>query len=82
VLDRVTAKGAPLPGYKGGKPFENVGDGMRLPESGPGGPIRYREWDVHPYVKGVDRGGDRLVTGSDGSAYHTSNHYDSFVRFR
>jgi RHS repeat-associated protein len=82
VLDRVTAKGAPLHGYKGGGKFANVGKGMRLPESGPTGPITYREWDVNPNVKGVYRGEERLVTGSDGSAYSTRDHYDTFVRIR
>jgi guanyl-specific ribonuclease Sa len=37
---------------------------------------------VDPYIKGLDRGGERLVTGSDGSAYYTTDHYDTFVRFR
>jgi guanyl-specific ribonuclease Sa len=55
---------------------------MRLPESGPNGPITYREWDVNPNIKGVDRGKERLVTGSDGSAYSTRDHYDTFVRIR
>jgi guanyl-specific ribonuclease Sa len=82
VLERVSAKGAPLQGYKGGGKFENVGKGARLPDSGPGGPITYREWDVNPYVKGVNWGAERLVTGSDGSAYYTRDHYDTFVRFR
>lgn len=72
----------PFHGYKGGGEFENVGKGMRLPESGPNGPITYREWDVNPNVKGVDRGGERLVTGSDRSAYSTRDHYDTFVRIR
>jgi guanyl-specific ribonuclease Sa len=35
--------------------------------------------------KGVDRGGERIVTGSvDGrivSGYYTSNHYTSFTQF-
>jgi RHS repeat-associated protein len=82
VLDRVLERGAPFPGYRGGGTFENRGPGMRLPESGPSGPISYREWDVNPYTRGVNRGGERLVTGSDGSAYYTTNHYDTFVRIR
>ncbi|HWH93963.1 MAG TPA: RHS repeat-associated core domain-containing protein [Baekduia sp.] len=82
TADRVAEKGAPFPGYKGGRVFENRGPGMRLPESGANGPIKYQEWDVNPYAKGVNRGGERLVTGSDGSAYYTTNHYDTFTRFR
>jgi guanyl-specific ribonuclease Sa len=77
VLNRVGAKGAPLPGYKGGSVFKNK-DGM-LPKT-PG--VTYREWDVNPYTKGVDRGAERLVTGSDGSAYFTSDHYKAFMLVR
>ena len=58
------------------------GPGMQLPQSGPNGPITYREWDVDPKMKGVDRAEERIATGSDGSAYYTSNHYETFVRFR
>ncbi|HET7474880.1 MAG TPA: ribonuclease domain-containing protein [Dermatophilaceae bacterium] len=77
VLNRVDAKGAPLPGYKGGSIFKNK-DGV-LPET-PG--VTYRDWDVNPYTKGVDRGVERIVTGSDGSAYWTGDHYDTFLMFR
>lgn len=33
-------------------------------------------------VKGVDRDGRRLVTGSDGSAFYTTDHYLSFIQIR
>ena len=80
VLARVNAKGSPMPGYKGGSVFENAAG--RLPGvDGAGNPISYREWDVNPYTKGVDRGPERVVTGSDGSAYFTGDHYDSFLQF-
>jgi guanyl-specific ribonuclease Sa len=80
VLDRVLEKGSPLLGYKGGSVFQNL-DG-RLPSvDGAGNPITYREWDVNPYVKGVNRGPERLVTGSDGSAFYTGDHYNSFLQF-
>ncbi|MFV0459645.1 MAG: ribonuclease domain-containing protein [Actinomycetales bacterium] len=77
VLNRVGAKGAPLPGYKGGSVFKNWQG--RLPET-PG--VTYREWDVNPYAKGVNLGPERIVTGSDGSAYWTGNPYDTFLMFR
>lgn len=77
VLNRIDAKGAPLPGYKGGSVFKNAQG--RLPEK-PG--VTYREWDVNPYTKGVNRGAERIVTGSDGSAYWTGDHYDTFLVFR
>jgi len=80
VLDRVLAKGSPFPGFKGGSIFKNR-EG-RLPHLDEDGvPITYREWDVNPYTKGVNRGEERLVTGSDGSAYYTGDHYDTFLQF-
>jgi len=42
----------------------------------------YKEWDVNTYRRGVNRGQERLVTGSDGSAYYTDNHYKTFVRVK
>ncbi len=80
VLDRVASKGAPLPGYKGGSVFKNL-EGRLPGADGAGNSISYREWDVNPYVKGVDRGPERLVTGSGGSAYYTGDHYGSFLQF-
>lgn len=76
-------KGSPLQGYKGGSVFKNLGTPEgRLPSvDETGNPISYREWDVNPYVKGVDRGPERLVTGSEGSAYYTGDHYGSFLQF-
>ena len=71
-------------GYKGGSGFANDGrEGSQiLPgETSGGDPITYREWDVNPNVKGVDRGGERIVTGSDGSAYYTNDHYKWFTQF-
>jgi hypothetical protein len=85
ALNRVDEKGSPLPGYKGGKTFLNNGSqgASELPRTAPdGGSITYREWDLSPNVKGVPRDGSRLVTGSDGSAYYTTDHYVNFVRFR
>lgn len=80
VFDRVRAKGAPTPGYKGGSVFENL-EGRLPGADGAGNAISYREWDVNPYVKGVDRGPQRLVTCSDGSAHYTGDHYGSFLQF-
>ena len=47
-----------------------------------GNQIRYREWDVNAYQPGVNRGAGRLVTGSNGSAYYTDDHYTTFIRIR
>src|SRR4051812_21861955 len=46
-----------------------------------GSPITYREYDRFPYTPGVGRGSDRIVIGSDGSRYFTSDHYETFVKF-
>lgn len=82
VIDRT---GAAPSGFQGGRTFSNDGrgGGERLPQrDDQGGSIRYREWDVHPFQRGVNRGAERLVTGSDGSAYFTEDHYDSFEKIR
>ncbi len=43
------------------------------------GTVTYREWDVNPYQRGVNRGQERIVTGKRGSAWYTSDHYKTFV---
>jgi ribonuclease T1 len=64
-------------GYYGGRNFQNRE--KRLPlKTIQGQAIHYREWDVHPRRDGIDRGAERLVTGSDGSAWFTSDHYGTF----
>ena len=40
---------------------------------------RHQEFDVNPYQRGVNRGAERLVVGSDGRAYYTSDHYRTFT---
>jgi guanyl-specific ribonuclease Sa len=37
---------------------------------------------VNPKVEGVNRGTERLITGSDGSAYVTADHYKTFTKVR
>ncbi len=84
VLDVVDRTGQPPAGYRGGTPFMNDGRdrGEVLPRrSADGRPVTYREWDVNPYT-GANRGTERLVTGSDGSAWYTNDHYNTFVRIR
>ncbi len=68
-------------GYVGGRTFFNRE--KRLPKTDDSGKkIKYREWDVHKKVKGKNRGAERLVTGSDGSAYYTKDHYRTFKRMK
>jgi guanyl-specific ribonuclease Sa len=79
-----TAHRAPA-GYEGGRRFYNEGRGGERPlpqKDVEGHAIFYQEWDVNPKVPGVNRGAERLVTGSDGSAYYTSDHYRTFTKVR
>ncbi|HYG75090.1 MAG TPA: ribonuclease domain-containing protein [Planctomycetota bacterium] len=79
TLDYVRENGRSPDGYVGGRHFGNFE--RRLPERDlQGRAIKYREWDVKPKRAGVNRGPERLVTGSDGSAWYTRDHYDSFER--
>ena len=36
----------------------------------------------HPLVPGKNRGAERMVTGSDKSAWYTADHYETFKRIR
>jgi len=72
-------------GYEGGRTFHNLGGSQEqaLPKHDSGGrAITYQEWDVNPKVAGVNRGTERLITGSDGSAYVTADHYKTFTKVR
>jgi ribonuclease T1 len=64
-------RGEPLPGYVGGRVFENRE--LRLPKG------RYREYDVNPKIRGRNRGPERLVIERrTGKAYYTQDHYRTF----
>jgi dienelactone hydrolase len=81
VLEHVDRHGDAPDGYEGGRTFGNFE--RRLPiNDEKGRRIRYREWDVNPLRPGVNRGAERLVTGSDGSAYYTADHYATFKKVR
>ena len=67
MLEYVDKHGDAPDGYEGGRTFGNFE--RRLPlNDAQGRRIKYREWDVNPLRSGVNRGPERLVTGSDGSA--------------
>lgn len=75
------ADSANAPGTKGGITFRNS-EG-RLPAVGAGGGrVVYQEWDVNAKKNGQGRDAERIVTGNDGSAWYTLDHYDTFVRIR
>jgi guanyl-specific ribonuclease Sa len=78
ILRHVRAHGSAPAGIEGGRHFGNFEH--RLPEHGADGrAMRYQEWDVWPKVRGRNRGTERLITGSDGRAWYTGDHYRSFV---
>lgn len=68
-------------GYEGGRAFHNAEHHLPARDSG-GQPIAYHEWDVNPRHEGENRGAERLITGSDGSAYYTADHYRTFRKVR
>jgi hypothetical protein len=81
ILEHVDLFETALIGYEGGRRFQNLE--RNLPRTDRGGRrLSFREWDVNPLRPGVNRGAERMVTGSDGSAYYTSDHYRSFIRIR
>ena len=72
-------KGNPPDGFKGGKVYKN--EPLNGEELLPDG-ITYKEYDVHPYQKGVPRGMERIVIGEDGSIWYTQDHYQTFIRIK
>jgi ribonuclease T1 len=77
TLAHICTHGEAPAGYVGGRTFQNREKRLPLNDE-KGHPIRYREWDVHPKEPGKNRGAERLVTGSDQSAWYTRDHYKSF----
>jgi guanyl-specific ribonuclease Sa len=69
------------PGHLGGRVFGNY-EGVLPRYNDRRKRIEYREWDVHPRAEGRTRGAERLVTGSDGRAWYTADHYRTFIEVR
>ena len=79
VLNFIRRNGHAPEKYVGGREFLNKE--KHLPAKGTDGKrIRYSEWDVYAKVKGQNRGPERLVTGSDHSAWYSKDHYKTFLR--
>ncbi|MGQ4617971.1 ribonuclease domain-containing protein [Nocardia sp. R7R-8] len=72
---------ANAPGTKGGERWQNRGGDLPATD-GSGKPITYQEWDVNPKQSGRSRDAERIITGSDGSAWYTGDHYQTFTRMR
>ena len=65
-------------GIVGGRRFGNFEKKLPLTDDH-GRRISYQEWDVNPHLQHKNRGTERIITGSDGRAYYTNNHYQSFT---
>ena len=72
---------ANAPGTKGGLSWQNRGGDLPRDDVD-GARIAYKEWDVNPKRRDQSRDAERIVTGSDGSAWYTGDHYTSFTRMR
>ncbi len=81
VLQYVKQHKEAMEGYVGGRTFGNY-EGHLPKKDATGKKITYQEWDVNPKVKGKNRGAERLVTGSDGKAYYTDDHYNTFTEIK
>lgn len=77
TLAYIREHGYAPPGYVGGRVFGNY-EGVLPRYDARRKRILYREWDVHPMAEHRNRGTERLVTGSDGRAWYTDDHYRSF----
>ncbi|WP_327143871.1 ribonuclease domain-containing protein [Nocardia sp. NBC_01327] len=69
------------PGTHGGDTWMNRGGSLPAQDSS-GKKISYQEWDVNPKKPGQGRDAQRIITGSDGSAYYTGDHYNTFTKMR
>jgi guanyl-specific ribonuclease Sa len=85
VLRTIDETGKAPTGHLGGRAYENQGrrGEQVLPKvDREGDPIAYQSWDVNPEKVGSGRGAERIVTGSDGSAYYTPDDYKTFLTIR
>lgn len=72
---------ANAPGTQGGETWMNR-DRTLPTQDASGKKITYQEWDVNPKRRGQTRDAERIVTGSDGTAWYTGDHYKTFTRMR
>jgi ribonuclease T1 len=68
-------------GYVGGRIFQNREQHLQARDEN-NKKIKYQEWDVNPKKKGKNRGTERLITGSDGRAWYTNDHYATFTEVK
>ncbi len=78
VLNYVRKYHQPMSGYEGGRVFKNREKRLPIYDEKQH-KIYYQEWDIYPKIKGKNRGAERLITGSNQTAYYTNDHYNTFV---
>ena len=81
VLKYVDEHSEAMEGYEGGRTFGNYEHRLAATDHS-GKRVKYREWDVNPHRAGVNRGVERLITGSDETAWYTDDHYTTFKKLR
>lgn len=73
VFAYVIRNGRPPRGYVGDRVWQNREH--RLPAGGD-----YREYDVHPKIRGVNRGPERIIVDrTAGKGWYTADHYRTFM---
>ena len=81
VLQYIRANHHAMEGYVGGRVFTNR-EKIVPNADAHGDLIYYKEWDVNPRMQGQNRGSERILTGSDGKAWYTNNHYQTFIEIK
>ena len=72
-----------LEDYNGNYPFKDQPNKAKRETKIPNPNVAsYKEWDINPYKYGQNRGTERVVTGSDGSAWYTPDHYKTWYQIR
>lgn len=68
-------------GFVGGRTFGNYEKNLPMFDKSDK-KITYQEWDINKKEQGKNRGAQRLVTGSDGRAWYTADHYETFTEIK
>lgn len=81
ILDYIRKNNKAPDGYVGGRHFGNYEHNLPARDAA-GNAINYQEWDINKKVEGQNRGAQRLITGSDGRAWYTADHYSTFTEIK
>jgi guanyl-specific ribonuclease Sa len=81
VLSYIQKNNQAPDGFEGGRTFGNYEHNLPQYDAS-GSKIKYQEWDIQPKVQGQNRGARRIVTGSDGRAWYTPDHYNTFIEMK